>query len=167
MLFGGSMQRTKKNHGFTLIELMVTIAVLAIIAMMAAPSFGNIRINQKLKLSVMEMKTGIQQGRSRAILTRSLTVVCPSRVVTPTVIATCGANITDYSSLSASQKLDSVLLPKVENDISIKAGSADHFLFNAQGITTNKTITLCGIDKSSAINVDGPGVITITEGGAC
>ena len=41
MLFGGSMQRTKKNHGFTLIELMVTIAVMAIIATMAAPSFNN------------------------------------------------------------------------------------------------------------------------------
>jgi type IV fimbrial biogenesis protein FimT len=157
------MQQIKINHGFTLIELMVTIAVMAIIAMLAAPSFGDMRINQKLKLSVMEMKTGIQQGRSRAILTRSYTVVCPSTVVT----STCGANITDYSSLSASQKIDSVLLPKVENDISIKAGSADHFLFNAQGITTNKTITLCGVDKSSAINVDGPGVITITEGGAC
>ncbi len=29
-----------RGNGFTLIELMVTIAVLAIIAMMAAPSFG-------------------------------------------------------------------------------------------------------------------------------
>lgn len=54
MLSGGAMQQTNKNQGFTLIELMVTIAVMAIIAMMAAPSFGNMRINQKLKLSVME-----------------------------------------------------------------------------------------------------------------
>ena len=54
------MQR--KEQGFTLIELMVTIAVMAIIAMMAAPSFGDMRDNQKLKLSVMEIKTGIQQG---------------------------------------------------------------------------------------------------------
>ena len=29
-------------RGFTLIELMVTIAVFAVIAMMAAPSFGNL-----------------------------------------------------------------------------------------------------------------------------
>lgn len=34
------MQR--KEQGFTLIELMVTIAVMAIIAMMAAPSFGDL-----------------------------------------------------------------------------------------------------------------------------
>lgn len=46
----------EKNRGFTLIELLVTIAVFAIIAMMAAPSFRTMQINQKLKLSVMEMK---------------------------------------------------------------------------------------------------------------
>ncbi len=36
-------------RGFTLIELMVTIAVLAIIVMMAAPSFGNMLAQQNLK----------------------------------------------------------------------------------------------------------------------
>ncbi len=40
------MQQTKKNQGFTLIELMVTIAVMAIIAMMAAPSFGDMVPNK-------------------------------------------------------------------------------------------------------------------------
>jgi prepilin-type N-terminal cleavage/methylation domain-containing protein len=36
-----------KNRGFTLIELMVTIAVLAIIAMMAAPAFSNMALATK------------------------------------------------------------------------------------------------------------------------
>lgn len=152
-----------ENRGFTLIELMVTIAVIAIIAMMAAPSFRTMQINQKLKLSVMEMKTGIQQGRSRAILTRSRTVICPSTITKDS----CGANITEYSSLSDKQKTDSVLLPKIDSLVSIKSGSDNNFLFNPQGITTNKTITLCGNNKSFAINVDGPGVTTVTEGGAC
>ena len=40
-----------KQKGFTLIELMVTIAVMAIIAMMAAPSFNEINSNQNLKKS--------------------------------------------------------------------------------------------------------------------
>lgn len=34
----------RKIQGFTLIELMVTIAVVAIIATMAAPSFSNLLI---------------------------------------------------------------------------------------------------------------------------
>jgi type IV fimbrial biogenesis protein FimT len=40
-----------KHKGFTLIELMVTIAVMAIIAMMAAPSFGDMLQRQNLNKS--------------------------------------------------------------------------------------------------------------------
>ena len=39
----------KKELGFTLIELMITIAILAIIATMAAPSFGNLLEKQRFK----------------------------------------------------------------------------------------------------------------------
>ena len=38
----------KKNNGFTLIEMMVTIAIFAIIAAMAAPAFGKMVTRQKL-----------------------------------------------------------------------------------------------------------------------
>ena len=71
MLFGGSMQRTKKNHGFTLIELMVTIAVMAIIAMLAAPSFNNMLISQNLKTTAFNMKDTLKEARSRAMLNRN------------------------------------------------------------------------------------------------
>ncbi len=71
MLFGGSMQRTKKNHGFTLIELMVTIAVMANIATMAAPSFNNMLISQNLKTTAFNMKDTLKEARSRAMLNRN------------------------------------------------------------------------------------------------
>ncbi len=57
-----------RGNGFTLIELMVTIAVLAIIAMMAAPSFVNqIRKNQ-LNSAANEIVLLASQTRSEAIL---------------------------------------------------------------------------------------------------
>ena len=149
--------------GFTLIELMVTIAVLAIIAALAAPSFQSMRDNQKLKLSLMEMRTGIQQGRSRAIIARSPTLVCPDTVAE----VTCGANIANYASLSQSQKDDSVLRPVIDDSVTIKSGSVDHFIFNPQGITVSGTITLCSGNKSVSLTVNGPGVITQTDGGVC
>lgn len=60
----------KKNKGFTLIELMVTIAVLAIIAMMAAPSFGNMLDRQNLNKSSTELVNVLAQARSKAALDR-------------------------------------------------------------------------------------------------
>ena len=75
MLFGGSMQRTKKNHGFTLIELMVTIAVMAIIAMLAAPSFADLIAKQRLESTTKQLLNILTTARSQAILLRQATTV--------------------------------------------------------------------------------------------
>ena len=75
LLFGGSMQRTKKNHGFTLIELMVTIAVIAIIAMMAVPSMGNLMAKQRLNTTAKDLAYIFSQARSQsAVLRKEVTV---------------------------------------------------------------------------------------------
>ena len=70
MLFGGSMQRTKKNHGFTLIELMVTIAVIAIIAMMAAPNMMQMVYKKQLEMSARELAMTLSNVRSTAVSLR-------------------------------------------------------------------------------------------------
>ncbi len=70
MLFGGSMQRTKKNHGFTLIELMVTIAVMSIIAMMAAPAMRDLVAKQRLNTTTRELVSTFNVARSQAALLR-------------------------------------------------------------------------------------------------
>ncbi|OTG63925.1 type II secretion system protein GspH [Acinetobacter sp. ANC 4470] len=64
------MQQTKKNQGFTLIELMVTIAVMAIIAMMAAPSFGDMVLSQNLNRSAQDLILTLNEARSKAALER-------------------------------------------------------------------------------------------------
>jgi prepilin-type N-terminal cleavage/methylation domain len=60
----------QKNNGFTLIELMVTIAVMAIIAMLAAPSFGDMIVRQNLKKSTNELIGVLNQTRAKAVLER-------------------------------------------------------------------------------------------------
>lgn len=64
------MQQTKRNLGFTLVELMVTIAVLAIITMMAAPSMANLLEKQRFQKKERELLSILTQTKSHAILKR-------------------------------------------------------------------------------------------------
>jgi len=52
----------KKNYGFTLIELMITVAVIAILARVAMPSYQNYVIRG----NIPEATTGLSQIRSKA-----------------------------------------------------------------------------------------------------
>jgi len=63
------------KRGFTLVELMVTIAVMAIIAMIAAPSFGNILYKQQLNTNTRELISTLSQARSQAVILRKDTTV--------------------------------------------------------------------------------------------
>ncbi|MEB3767237.1 prepilin-type N-terminal cleavage/methylation domain-containing protein [Acinetobacter sp. MD2] len=58
-------------RGFTLIELMVTIVVLAIIAAMAAPSFSRMILRQNLNKSTRELAIALSDARVDAILHRN------------------------------------------------------------------------------------------------
>ena len=59
-----------KNRGFTLIELMVTIAILAIIATLAAPAFSNMALAQNFNKSTQNLVAQLNQARSTAVLER-------------------------------------------------------------------------------------------------
>lgn len=60
----------KKENGFTLIELMVTIAIAAIIATMAAPSMGQWLVRQNLSKSTQELISVLNNARTKAALER-------------------------------------------------------------------------------------------------
>ncbi|NIE96588.1 prepilin-type N-terminal cleavage/methylation domain-containing protein [Acinetobacter sp. Tr-809] len=64
------------RSGFTLVELIITIAVFAIIALLAAPSFATMYSRQKLESSARELVMKISEARSQAVLLRESTGVC-------------------------------------------------------------------------------------------
>ena len=106
MLSGGSMQQTKKNQGFTLIELMVTVAVMAIIAMMAAPSFGDLVARKQLDTTARDFALIFGETRGQAISLRkpiTLKLTCPTEIdsITAETKVICPANTaTSFSWIS-------------------------------------------------------------------
>ncbi|ENW83569.1 hypothetical protein F909_00580 [Acinetobacter sp. ANC 3929] len=59
-----------KTRGFTLIELMVTIAVLAIITTMSMPLFQDMMVAQNFRKSTQELILTLNQARSKAVVER-------------------------------------------------------------------------------------------------
>lgn len=60
--------RIKK--GFTLVELMVTVSILVIIVMLAAPSFTNLLVKQNLNSNIRALLATFSDARSQSILLR-------------------------------------------------------------------------------------------------
>lgn len=68
----------KKHSGFTLIELMVTLAVAAILITVAVPSLRTIIQNNRITTQTNELVTAFNLARSEAIKRATLISVCAS-----------------------------------------------------------------------------------------
>lgn len=66
------------RSGFTLVELAVTLAVMAIVAAVAVPSFANLVRGNRLVSSANQMVAVFQAARVAAVSNRASVAVCPS-----------------------------------------------------------------------------------------
>jgi type IV fimbrial biogenesis protein FimT len=57
----------RKNGGFTLPELMITLAILAILSALAVPSFVGIIATQRIKSAASDLHAALTRARSEAI----------------------------------------------------------------------------------------------------
>ena len=64
------MLRLKSTRGFTLVELMITLALLAIVATIAVPNFVQFIRNNQVQAKADELKTSLQYARGQAVTAR-------------------------------------------------------------------------------------------------
>ena len=62
-----ALTRFARRRGFTLIELMVVVALVAIILVLAAPSFKDMIVMRRLRGASAELVTDVQFARSEAV----------------------------------------------------------------------------------------------------
>jgi len=80
-----------KQQGFTLLELLITLAIVAILLGIGAPSFVSLIDNNRATLASNRMLSMLTYARSEAIKTQGRVAVCSSDNATATVPA-CAAN---------------------------------------------------------------------------
>lgn len=127
------------SHGFTLVELMVVVAVLGMITMLTAPSFAQTLAKNHLRGAAAEAYSDMQFARAAAV-ERNANV-------------TVTFNATGYQITNAAQTLKSVTFG---GGIGISAGSAMTITFNpvrGTAAVANGPLTLTHAATSGALRV--------------
>ena len=127
-----------RHAGFTLIELMVSIAVLAILLGVAVPAFTSAQLSTQLRTSTNNLIAGAHLARSEAIKRNTIVQMCVSSDGT-----SCGSG--DWGQgwiiLSGTEVLHRV--DAISDRYHITAG-ADSFSFQPTGVdTTAGSFTIC------------------------
>lgn len=161
----------RQGKGFSLVELMVTVAVLGIVAAIAAPSFANMIRHNQLVSSSNEMIAALQLARTEAVSRRVTATVCPSIDGEKCsdavgsewiVLAPVAGKDTVLRTMSANPKLS------VKGSANVGAGNV-RIAFSPSGMVqvgakNSGTLSLCAADLSGQNAVDiSAAVVRITS----
>jgi len=90
----GSASAPCRGRGFTLVELMITMAVAVVLIMIAVPSFKSVILSSKLTTTANDMVGAINLARMEAIKRNANTQLCSDSAsnndTTSTLGAACG-----------------------------------------------------------------------------
>lgn len=167
------------QSGFTLIELMVVVALVAILAMLATPSWNEMRIRAALRTGVNDFTSSLQFARSEAVRLNSPVTVCPSNdgaTCTNTPYEQGWIVRTGPQANAANQIVLQDTLPNRIFRLDSTAVAVRRFTYLPNGLPASNfngaTLEACPVDSHYAgltrvITINRAGRITLSNPGAC
>jgi len=155
------IQQRTTSSGFTLIELMVTIAVLAIIVSIAAPSISTQLANQRVKSTVSTIENALKEAKVESIIRRQDVTVVYDGSSTPkkVTLRANGADIYSYNISNQSTVTQAITPSSVTNivfrpDKSIAGGAVALYTVcdSSSSSETPKQVRLTSIANINTIN---------------
>ena len=159
------------QRGFTLIELMITLFIIAITAAIAVPSYKTFIDNNKVKNAAMQLQSGLMYARSEAIKRNEAIYLVPSGG-SSTGWAN-GWSITTSVKSHADCKADAEDCLKIipaASGVKVVNAAPTEITYNKQGRTTSATFELCDEDNEATkrtITISSTGASKVTQGGGC
>ena len=131
-------------EGFTLVELLVSIAVLAILLALAVPSFQNMIMNNRITAKTDALSAALNYARNIALTQNVNVLACPFSAVNSTA---CGGNWQSGWIIVSQPASGAAVLFQSNaagpNDPSVSA-TATNVTFDTRGLaTTQSNFTIC------------------------
>ena len=163
------MLTPRRQGGFNLIELMVTISLIGFLLMLAIPSFSLWIANARLRSSAEEVVNGIRMAQAEA-MRRNRTVAFVLTNSTPALSATPAANGTNWYVQALPQPYSASTLTATSTDY-VQGGN---FATKNNVTITNSNAMLCfgtlgsvvALSSSATNNVIGSSSSTACTAGA-
>jgi len=138
----------KKQTGFTLIELMVTVVVASIVLTLGVPSFQSFFLNNRMSTQANDLVSSINLARSEAIKRAAQIKVCSSSNQ-----ASCGGSWTDGWIVITADDVELIRAYGALKGSSVLTSTANDITYTSSGFLTGAqtTFTLCDSNESGEL----------------